>query len=102
MCYFEKSVWYGDCTNGFSSTKPIALSSAVCMKIDQRALENGSVGHNNDSPTYVIHNPTTQSTNTRSEVSCSEENNPPSFMMVDDIDKGSKISDDLENENDRM
>ena len=69
--------------------KPIALSSAVCMKIDQRALENGSVGHNNDRITYVIHNPT----NKRSRISCCEKNNPPSSIVVDDIDKGSKTSD---------
>ena len=56
--------------------KSIALSPAVCMKIDQRALGNGLVGHNNGSPTYVIHNPITKSTHKRSETSCCEENNP--------------------------
>ena len=68
------------------------------MNIDQRTLENGTVGHNNGSPTYrILHN----STSTRSEVSCCEKNNPPSSMVViGDVDKGSKSSDDLENEYD--
>ena len=74
--------------------KPIALSSAVCMKTDQRALGNGSLGHNSDSPTCVIHNPTS----TRSEVSCCEKNDLLSFILVvEDIDKTIKISDDVEN-----
>ena len=74
--------------------KPIALSSAVCMNIDQRALENGSVGHDNGSPTYrILHNPSS----TSSEVGCCEKSNTPSSMMmvVDDIDNGSKSSDNL-------
>ena len=65
---------------------PIALSSAVSMHIDQKALQDGSsvVGNNNDSPTYGIHNRTvSSSTSKRSEVSCCEKNNPPSSMMVD-------------------
>ena len=68
------------------------------MNIDQRALGNGTVGHNNDSPTYrILHS----LTSTRSEVSCCcEKNNPPSSVVIDDIDKGSKSSDDLENEYD--
>ena len=75
--------------------KPIALSSTACVNIDQRALGNGTVEYNNDSPTYrILHNPTS----TRSEVSCCEKNNPPSSMMVDDIDKGGESSDELENE----
>ena len=66
------------------------------MNNDQRILGNGTVGHNNDSPTYrILRNPTS----TRSEVSCCE-NNPPLSMVVDDIDKGSKSSDVLENEYD--
>ena len=69
--------------------KPIALSSAVCMIIDQRALGNGTVGHNNDSPTYMIlHNPPS----TSSEVSCWEKSNPPSSMVVHNIDKRGKGS----------
>ena len=63
------------------------------MKVDYRVLGNGSVGHNNDSPTYVIHNPTTKSTNKRSKVSCCEENDPILSILVDDFDKGSKSSD---------
>ena len=80
--------------------KSIAPSSAVCMNIDQRALGNGTtVGHNNDGPTYrILHNPTS----TRSEVICCEKNNPSSSMMVDDIDKVSKSSDNLENVYDKM
>ena len=86
--------------------KPIALSSAVSMNIDQRALQDGSsvvVGNNNDSPTYGIHNHillVALLNSKRSEVSCCEKNNPPSPMVVEGIDKGSKISDDLENEYD--
>ena len=77
--------------------KPIALSSAVCINIDEKVLVNGTVGHNNDIPTYrILYNPTS----IRSEVSCCEKNNPPSSVVVDDIDKGSKSSDDLENEYD--
>ena len=70
--------------------KPLAQSSAVCMNIGQRALENGTVGHKN-SPTYRIHNRTVcSSTSTRSKVSCSGKNNPPSsIMVVAGIDKGS-------------
>ena len=66
------------------------------MNIDPRALQNISsvVGHDNDSPTYIIlHN----STGKRSEVSCCEKNYPSSSMVVG-IDEGSKISDHLENE----
>ena len=65
--------------------EPVVLS-AVCMNIDQRALGNGRVGHDNDRPTYIIlHNPT----NTL-EVSCRMKNNPPSrIMVIDDIEKGS-------------
>ena len=37
------------------------------------------------------------STGKRSKVSCCEKNNPPSSMVVDDIDKGRKSSDNLEN-----
>ena len=95
--------------------KPGAMS-AVSMSIDHRALENGSVGYNEDIPAYRIHNPT--STNKSSDVSCCEKNNTLSSMvdstkkssevscckknntsssMVDDIDKGSKSSDDLDN-----
>ena len=44
---------------------PITLSSAVCMNIDQSSLGNGSIGHNNDRPTYGIHNLTIKSTNKR-------------------------------------
>ena len=44
----------------------------------------------------IFHNPTS----TRSEVGCCEKNDPPSSMVVDDIDKGDKSSDDLENEYD--
>ena len=77
--------------------KYIALSSAVSMNIDQRYLQDGFsvVGHDNDSPTYrILHN----STSKRSEVSCCEKYNPPSFMVVG-IDEGrSNSSDDLENE----
>ena len=76
--------------------KSIALSSAVSMNIDQRSLQDGSsvVGHDNDSPTYMIlHN----FTSIRSEVSCCEKNNPPSSMVVG-VDEGSKSSDHLENE----
>ena len=55
--------------------KPIALS-AVKMNVEQRALGNGTLGYNNDSPTYrILRNPT--STSKRSEVSCCEKNNPP-------------------------
>ena len=67
--------------------------------IDQRSLPDGSsvVGHDNDSPTYrIVHNPTS----TRSEVSCREKNNPPSSMVVDDIDGGSESSDNLDNKYD--
>ena len=77
--------------------KSIAPSSAVNMNIDQRTLQGGSsvVGHDNDSPTYrVLHNPTSP----RSKVSYCEKNNPPSSMVVDDSDEGSKSSDDLEKE----
>ena len=49
---------------------------------------------------YVIHYPITKSTNKRSEVSCCEENNPPSSMVVDVVDKGSESIDDRENEYD--
>ena len=77
--------------------KPLVLLSAVCMNIDQRALGNGTVGHNNDSPTYrTLHN----LPSTRPKVSCCEKNDPPASIVVDDIDKGSKSSDDLENEYD--
>ncbi|CAN0279405.1 unnamed protein product, partial [Ascophyllum nodosum] len=47
--------------------KPIALSSAVSINIDQRSLQEGTsvVEHDNDSPTYrILHNSTSQ----RSEV----------------------------------
>ena len=68
------------------------------MNIDQRALENGTVEHNNDNPRYrVLHNPTS----TRLEVSSCEKNNPPSSAMVGDFDKrSSKCSDVLENKYD--
>ena len=67
------------------------------MNIDQRDLGNGTVGHSNNSPTYrILHNPTS----TRSEISCCEENDPPLSMVADDIDKGRKSSDNLENEYD--
>ena len=83
--------------------KPIALSSAVSMNIDQRALHDSSsvVGNNNDSLRHGIHNRTVgSSTSKRSEISCCEKNNPPSSTMVDDINKGGKSSDDLENQYD--
>ena len=55
--------------------------------------------NNNDSPTYGIHDRTVgSSTSKMSEVSYYEKNNPPS--LVDDIDKGSKSSDHLENQYD--
>ena len=79
----------------------MALSSAVSMNIGQRVLQDGSseVGNNNDNPTYGTHNRTVgSSTSKRPEVSCCEKNNPPSSMVVDDIDRGSKSSDNLENE----
>ena len=80
--------------------KPIVLSSAVSMNIDQRGLQDGPsvVGNNNDSPTYGIHNCTVGSSpiSTMSEVSCCEKNTPPSSIVVD-IDEGSKISDGLGN-----
>ena len=67
------------------------------MNVDRRALGNVTAGHNNGSPTYrILHNPTSP----RSEVSCCKKNNHPSSIVVDDIDKGSKSSDDLENEYD--
>ena len=52
----------------------------------------GGIG-NSDRPTYRIHDRT--STNKSSEVSCCEKYNPPS-SMIDDVDKGTKSSDDLE------
>ena len=64
----------------------------------KKCLGNGSVGHNNDSPTYAIHNSTTKSTSKMSEVSYCEKNNSPSPLVVDDVNKGSNNSDDLENE----
>ena len=76
--------------------KPIALSSAVCMNIDQRALENDSVGHSYDIPRYrILH----KFPSTSLEVRCCEKNNTPSSTMtvVDDIDKRSNSSDDREN-----
>ena len=76
--------------------KPIALS-AVSINIDQRALANGSAGNNNASPAYRIQDPT--STSISSEVSCFEKDNPPS-SMVDNIDKESNSSKDLESVND--
>ena len=77
----------------------IALSSAVCINIDRRDLENGTVEHNNDNPRYrILHNPTS----TRSEVSCCEKNNPPSSVVVDDIDEGRKYSDVLEKKYDEI
>ena len=80
------------------SQKSIALS-AVRINIDQKALENGILGHHNDSPKYRdLHNST--STNKRSKVSCCEKSNSPSSAAVDDIDEGSESSDDLENEYD--
>ena len=81
--------------------KYIALFSAVSLNIDQRGLRDGSsvVGNNNDNPTYGIHSRTVGSSiSTRSEVSCCEKNNPPSSIIVVDIDERSKSSDDLENE----
>ena len=60
-------------------------------------MENGSVAYNNDSPTYTIHYPT--STNKSSDVSCCGKDDPP-LSMVEDIDKGSKGSDGVENEYD--
>ena len=74
----------------------IALS-AVCMNIDQRALQDDSVRNGNDSPTYGIYNHTTKRTNKSSKVSCYEKNNPPSSIVVDDMDKMSKSSDNVEN-----
>ena len=77
--------------------KPIARSSAVCINIDQRALGNGTVGNNNDSPKYGIHTLTVgSSTSKMLKVSRGGKNNPPSYMVVDDIDKGSESSEDLE------
>ena len=62
--------------------KPIAPSSAVYMNIYQRALTNGTVGHNNDRPTNrILHN----STCTGLEVRCHEKNPPPSSMFGDEI-----------------
>ena len=60
-------------------------------------MANGSAKNNIDSPTYRIHDPTTISMS--SEVRCCEKDNPPSFM-VDDIDKESNSSEDLESVND--
>ena len=55
------------------------------------------VGNNNDSPTYGVYNRTVGSSiSKRSNVSCCEKNNPPSSMVADYIDKGSKISEILE------
>ena len=50
----------------------------------------------------MIHNPTTKSTNKRSEVAWCEKNNPPSSLVVDDIDEGSRSSDNIENVYDRI
>ena len=69
------------------SHKSIELS-AVSMNIDQRALENGSVGYNNDSSTYTIHYPT--STKKSSDVSCCGKDDPP-LSMVEGIDKGIRV-----------
>ena len=64
------------------------------MNIDNRALANGTAGHHDDSPTYrILHNPTRP----KLEVNCREKNNPPSSMVIDDTDEGSKSSDNLEN-----
>ena len=67
--------------------KPIALSSAVCMNIDQRALENGIEGHNNGSLTYGINNCTVGSF-TRSKVSCGGKNNPRRLWWLTILIKG--------------
>ena len=59
------------------------------MNTDQRVLENCSVGYNNDSSTYRIHDEP-NSPNKSSEVSCCEKNNPPS-SMADDTKKGVRV-----------
>ena len=66
------------------------------MNIDQKALENGSVGCINDSPTYRTHDRT--STKKIKNVNCCEKDNPPS--MVEHIDEGIKSSEGLENVSD--
>ena len=66
-------------------------------KLDQRAWEGVLVGYNNDSPTYRIYYDTNSkivSSRNVTFIECVESNTP---SMVDDIDEGSKSSDDLEN-----
>ena len=95
--YFGKTFGKETVLTASVPQKPIALSSAVCINIVQRALGNGTAGHNNDSLTYrILHN----STSTWSEVGCCGKNNPPPSIVVDDTDKGSKNSNELENVND--
>ena len=64
-------------------------------KVDQRAWKGVSVGHNNDSPTYGIHDSTNGkivSFQNVTFIECVKSNTP---LMVDDIDEGNKSSDDL-------
>ena len=66
-------------------------------KLDQRAWEGVLVGYNNDSPTYRIYgnaNGKIGSSRNVTSIECVESNTP---SMVDDIDEGSRSSDDLEN-----
>ena len=77
--------------------KTLALS-AESMDSGQRALHDGSVvENNNDSPTYGIRNRTVDSFSKRSTVSGGGKNKPLPSIVVNDIDKGSKSSDGLEN-----
>ena len=86
--YFGKTLGKESVLTASVPQKPEALSSAVCMNIDQRALENGAAGDNNDSPTYgVFHNPTSA----RSEVSCCQKNKPPSSIVVEILIKGVSV-----------
>ena len=66
-------------------------------KLDQKAWEGVLVGYNNDSPTYRIYGNTNGkivSSRNVAFIECVESNTP---SMFDDIDEGSKRSDDLEN-----
>ena len=64
------------------------------MNTEQICLGICPVENNNDSPTYRIHDHA--GTNKSSEVSWCEKDNPLS-SMVDNIDRGSKCLNDLEN-----
>ena len=68
------------------------------MRIDHRALENVSVGYNNDSPMYKVHDRTSTNDNKSSSVSCCEkmQSNPPSYK-VENTNEESKSSDNFEN-----